>query len=127
MQNIIFDSSAVLALLKQEDGHEVASAYLEQAIISTVNVSEIISVLVRDGVYSNEVSNYLESTFLHIEDFNLNQAKIAGSLFDKTKKYGLSFGDRACLALAKEKKLPVLTADKVWKKVDVGVDIKLIR
>lgn len=127
MQNIIFDSSAVLALLKQEDGHEVASAYLEQAIISTVNVSEIISVLVRDGVYSNEVSNYLESTFLHIEDFNLNQAKIAGSLFDKTKKYGLSFGDRACLALAKEKKLSVLTADKVWKKVDVGVDIKLIR
>lgn len=127
MQNIIFDSSAVLALLKQEKGHEIASSYLEQAILSTVNMAEVISVLVRDGLYNDEVVNYLESTFLHIEDFNLNQARIAGSLFDKTKKYGLSLGDRACLALAKEKKLPVLTADKVWNKLSSEVNVKLIR
>jgi PIN domain nuclease of toxin-antitoxin system len=40
-------------------------------------------------------------------------------LLDKiTKKYGLSLGDRACLALAKYKNCLVLIADKVFKELE---------
>ena len=69
----------------------------------------------------------IKNTFGHIIEFDQEQAIIAAS-FDKiTKKYGLSLGDRACLALAKHKKLPVLTADKIWKKFDLGLKVQLIR
>jgi len=40
---------------------------------------------------------------------------------------GLSLGDRACLALALREQAPVLTGDRAWSKVDVGVEVVLIR
>ena len=40
---------------------------------------------------------------------------------------GLSLGDRACLALGKRLNLPVLTADKVWTSLSLGITINLIR
>ena len=51
----------------------------------------------------------------------------AASFDEVTKQHGLSLGDRACLALAKLRNLPVLTADTIWKELDLGVKIKLIR
>jgi PIN domain nuclease of toxin-antitoxin system len=36
-------------------------------------------------------------------------------------------GDRACLALALRLGLPVMTADRIWGKVTLGVDVQLIR
>jgi PIN domain nuclease of toxin-antitoxin system len=46
-----------------------------------------------------------------------------------TKPYGLSLGDRYCLALGKLLNVPVYTADRVWKELEsqIGVTIKLIR
>ncbi len=44
-----------------------------------------------------------------------------------TKSAGLSLGDRACLALGKRLNLPVLTADKVWSSLSLGITINLIR
>lgn len=42
-----------------------------------------------------------------------------------TKEFGLSLGDRACLALAGIKNLPVVTADKQWDKLKT--DFKIIQ
>ena len=43
------------------------------------------------------------------------------------KSAGLSLGDRACLALGKRLNLPVLTADKIWTSLSIGIAITLIR
>jgi ribonuclease VapC len=40
---------------------------------------------------------------------------------------GLSFGDRACLALAKSLVAPALTADRSWARLDLGIAIEVIR
>lgn len=131
MNTIIIDSSAIIALLEQEEGYKIVEKNLNNAIISTVNLSEVITVINRktgeNQVAQQEALKLLRNTFSHIADFNYEQAEIAASLDQITKKYGLSFGDRACLALAKYKNLSVLTADKVWRKLDIGVNIKLIR
>ena len=124
---IIFDSSAILALLNMERGHEIVAENLDRAIVSSVNFSEVITVLARKGLGQEQVIRSLKETFLHIEDFDTEQAIIAAKLDEVTKTQGLSLGDRACLALAKSKNLPVLTADKVWKELELGIEIQLIR
>jgi PIN domain nuclease of toxin-antitoxin system len=50
-----------------------------------------------------------------------------GLLRPKTKQLGLSLADRACLALGASLERPVLTTDRAWERVDVGVDIRVIR
>ena len=127
MNKIVFDSSAILALLKLEGGNEIVAARLDDAIISSVNFAEVLTVVARKGFGKEEVIKSLKNTFLHIVDFNSEQAIIAASFDEITKKYGLSLGDRACLALAKYKNCSVLTGDRVWKELELGVDVKLIR
>jgi len=127
MTKIVFDSSAILALLKMESGHEIVSKNLEQAIVSSVNFCEVVSFLSKKTQKQDEMIKFLTETFDCIEDFNIEQAIIAGSFISITKDYGLSLGDRACLALAKYKNIPVLTADKTWGKLNLGIKIKLIR
>jgi PIN domain nuclease of toxin-antitoxin system len=127
MTKIVFDSSAILALLKMESGHEIVSKNLEQAIVSSVNFCEVVSFLSKKTQKQDEMIKFLTETFDCIEDFNIEQAKIAGSFISITKDYGLSLGDRACLALAKYQNIPVLTADKAWGKLNLGIKIKLIR
>ena len=127
MTKIVFDSSAILALLKMESGHEIVSKNLEQAVVSSVNFCEVVSFLSKKTQKQDEMIKFLTETFDCIEDFNIEQAIIAGSFISVTKDYGLSLGDRACLALAKYKNIPVLTADKAWTKLNFGIKIKLIR
>lgn len=44
-----------------------------------------------------------------------------------TRAQGLSLGDRACLATGIRFGRPVLTGDRGWAAVDVGVAVRLIR
>jgi len=124
---IIFDASAILVLLKMEQGHEIVAENLDRAIVSSVNFSEVLTVVARKGFGQEQTIKFLKETFLHIEDFDTEQAIIAAALDEVTKQHGLSFGDRACLALAQLKNLPVLTADKIWKELNLDLSIQLIR
>ena len=128
---IVLDASPVIALINREKGCEIVEKYLEEAIISTVNFAEVISVVNRELFKSEadriEGLKLITDTLPQIIDFDVNQAIISGELDSITKKYGLSLGDRACLALAKYKNIPVLTADKTWSKLNLGIKIKLIR
>ena len=45
----------------------------------------------------------------------------------KTRPLGLSLGDRACLALAIQRKAVVYTTDAAWKNLNLGIEIKVIR
>ena len=128
---IVIDTSAIIALMNREKGFEVVEKHLNNAIISSVNFSEVITVANRDIFETNEEKSeglkLLKNTFSHILDFDIKQASIAASFDYFTRKHGLSLGDRACIALAKHLNLSVLTADKIWKKLDVGIKINVIR
>lgn len=47
--------------------------------------------------------------------------------FATTRQLGLSLADRACLALARQLSLPVLTADHAWAEAALELEVKLIR
>jgi PIN domain nuclease of toxin-antitoxin system len=131
ISKIVIDSSAIIALLEQEKGYHIVEENLNCAIISSVNLSEVITVINRktgdDEMAQQEALKLIKTTFSYIIDFDEEQALIAANLDKFTSQNGLSFGDRACLALAKYKNLPVLTADNAWKDLKLGIKVKLIR
>ena len=123
----VLDSSAVLAVLLEEPGAELVVPFMGNALISTVNLAEVITKLVAGGGELEAVRQDVEELALTVTDFTRALAEDAGTLVVSTSEYGLSLGDRACLALARRDKLPVLTADRAWRDVEVGVRIELIR
>ncbi len=124
---VVLDASALLALLHREKGHEKVAAVMERATMNTVNVAEVIGKLARLGMTAEEIEMILAGLDIDTVDFDLSMASVAGNLIVKTQEFGLSLGDRACLALALERKLPVMTSDRIWENLDLGVPIELLR
>ena len=128
MNEVVLDASAILALIQHERGAEKLTVeILKDAVISTVNLAEVQSKLVKKGYIPEEAWEDAISLVTAAVPFTSEQAKIAGSLIAKTEKYGLSLGDRSCLALAIALKAPVYTTEQVWRNLKVGVPIHVIR
>jgi PIN domain nuclease of toxin-antitoxin system len=124
---MILDASAVLALLNAEPGADVVESRLSGAVISTVNLAEVESKLADCGMSDAEIRRVVDALGLEVLPFDREMARRAGRLQPATRPFGLSLGDRACLASALVTGLPVLTADRKWTSLDVGVAIEALR
>jgi PIN domain nuclease of toxin-antitoxin system len=62
-----------------------------------------------------------------VADFDAELAYRTGLLRRETRSFGLSLGDRACLALALREKLPVFTTDRRWRELRLGIEINVLR
>lgn len=127
MGRVMLDNSALIAYLHGEPGGENVPATTGEAAISAVNYAETVTVLVRNGSDPDAIRARLATVVLEIVDFDDETAEMTGLLINKTKQYGLSLGDRACLAAALREGIPAMTAERSWAKLDLGVDIQLIR
>ena len=127
MSAIVFDSSVVIAILKQERGFESAEELLSKALISTVNLAEVATYLARNSVPRETIREVLTSFPIQVVPFEESLAIETGYLYPSSKNLGLSLGDRACLALALSRKLPVLTADLVWSQLNLDISIRVLR
>lgn len=121
---IVLDASALLAYLFREQGYDIVERYIEQSCISTVNLSEVAGRFVRDGIDAEPLIYQIEQTAIKIVPFTQAHALHAANFIAQTQRYGLSLGDRACLGLAKEKHLAVLTADTAWSQL---ADIEVVQ
>jgi PIN domain nuclease of toxin-antitoxin system len=128
MNRAVLDASAILAVLFQEPGAEkMTDEIMDSAVVSAVNLAEVQSKLVKMGHPPEDAWSDANLLKTAPEPFTADQAKIAGSLIAQTQKYGLSLGDRACLALAIALKAPVYTTEQLWRNLKVGVPIHVIR
>ena len=71
----------------------------------------------------------LSSLPLDLRALDADLAVLTGALYAETRQFGLSLGDRACLALAKQERMIALTGDRIWLQVgpSIGVEVQLIR
>jgi ribonuclease VapC len=127
MPGCVLDASALLATLRDEPGGEAVEAWLQGASISAVNLSEVIAKFAEWDTPPEVISATLAELNLDVRPFDRSQAERAGHLRSATRRFGLSLGDRACLALAQELGFPAITTDKAWANLDIGIEIELIR
>jgi ribonuclease VapC len=128
MSVAVLDSSAVLAVILEEPGAEVVRALTASArVISAVNFEEVRTKLIDRGMRPLDALEALSKMRLQVEAFTDADAVMASDLRTDTKEAGLSLGDRACLALGQRLSAVVVTADRVWKELQVRVRVELIR
>jgi len=127
VSKVVLDSSAVLAFLQDEPGREAVEQSLGDAVISTVNLAEVVTKLAAGGEPFEFARLIFDKLGIAVIDFTRDLAEDTGALAARTSAHGLSLGDRACIALARREKLPALTTDRAWQEVDAGVRIDLIR
>jgi ribonuclease VapC len=123
----VLDASALLSLLLDEPGRERVEPAVDHACISTVNLAEVYTRLVKDGHDLAGILARLDALSIEWVAFSDVHAAKVGELWRSTRQAGLSLGARACLALAIERDLPVLTADRAWAGLALPIDIQLIR
>lgn len=128
MNSVVVDSSVLLAIIHQEQGSEkVSPELLTRALISTVNLAEVQGKLLSWGWLADDAWADATGSVAEVIPFTAEHAKTAGSLIAETRAFGLSLGDRACLALGLALQAPIYTADRTWKNLKLGVRIHVIR
>jgi ribonuclease VapC len=127
-ERVCLDASAVLAFLFAEPGAGVVTAHLADAALSTVNYCEALEIARARGLDVEWLREDLQALGVELHDFTPEDADHAAAMREAGRKAGLSFGDRACLALGERLGAPVLTADRTWARLEgIRVKVKLIR
>lgn len=127
MSRVVLDASAVLAVAHNERGAEIVKASRAEAILSAVNHLEVVSKLIQHGISLDEIKRFLVEAFPCVMAFDQDQANRAAQLHAANRTHHLSYADCACLALAMEQNLPVLTGDRKWATIPINVNVQLFR
>lgn len=114
-------------MLHGEPGGVAVQGVVQTAVMSSVNWSEVAQKSLERQVEVNGLRQDLEALGLKIVPFSVNQAERTALLRTQTRHLGLSLGDRACLALASELRLPALTTDRTWGNLAIEVEIRITR
>jgi PIN domain nuclease of toxin-antitoxin system len=125
--SVVLDSSALMALLRSEEGADRVRAVIGRSVISSLNLAEVQTKLVGEGMDEEVAWLHIAAAECPTVNFNDEHARVTGALVRVTRPFGLSLGDRACLALAIDRKATVYTTDRIWKKLDLGIRIEAIR
>jgi PIN domain nuclease of toxin-antitoxin system len=133
---VVLDASAILAVLKAEDGAEAVRQAMHDAdwnadgyaaIASAVNVTEVYEQLGGDEAAAQSFAAI--APLINVIPYAGAQIERTAALRAPTRHLGLSLADRACLALAQITGSSAVTADHAWDEAaDVtAVDVIQIR
>jgi PIN domain nuclease of toxin-antitoxin system len=127
VSDYVLDASALLALLNDEPGAAVVRRALGRSAMSAANLAEVVGKLELAGMPHAEAITHLGGLRIDVVPFDRDQAYLTGRLRPSTRTAGLGLGDCACLALAEKRRATVLTADRAWAGLELGVKVRPIR
>jgi ribonuclease VapC len=117
----------LLAVLLGERGSDLVVPILEGSLLSTVNLVEVHTRMISLGTAAPHAWDSILNLQCEICPLSETQTRIAAELVATTRPFGLSLGDRACIALAIERNAKVYTTDRAWKNLNLGIEIEVIR
>jgi ribonuclease VapC len=126
---IVLDASAAIALFRREPGWELIDESATDAVMSAVNLGEVVQRQLRLNVSRIETKRLIAELGVLIIDVDAGLAMDAAELRHQIPKSGLSQADCICLALAKRMGVAAMTADQRWLKIAeaVGVEVRVVR
>jgi PIN domain nuclease of toxin-antitoxin system len=122
----VVDTSVVLAVARSEQSAAQAQSMARGGLLGMANFVEAVT-------RGEELGYARDNTLALISRLRLQLAPVDRATADqalplwKLRKQNLSLGDRLCIGLARARGLPVLTGDRRWKDLDLGVSIALFR
>jgi ribonuclease VapC len=125
-ETVVLDASALLALMDAGPGQEAVAAVLPGALVSAVNLAEVVSKLVERGMPAAQAHADALTLGIDVVAFDPDLALDAGALRPLTRAAGLSLGDRCCLALARLHHAAVLTTETRWESISAAVDLSIL-
>ncbi len=123
----VLDASAILAVLFNEPGSKAILPHLQGGLLSAVNLAEVYARLLAGGAPADFAWDRVLHLGCVVSPFDDQQARLAGELRGVSRSLGLSFGDRACLALATQRHATAYTTNPAWRSLSLGIDVKVIR
>lgn len=125
--SVVLDASAVLAMIFGEAGGKSVLTSSRGALLSAVNVDEVLHKVARRGIDPAAIEEQLLRLGLLVTPFDIDHARASAALYARLRGTDTSFADRACLSLAMLTGRPVVTADAKWMELGLNLDIRLIR
>ena len=122
----VVDASALLAMLQGEPGADAVAVILATSVVSAVNWSEVMQKARSHGVDVADLEEELTHLGVEFAAFTTADAAAAADLWHRGAR-SLALADRACLATARVRGLPVVTADQAWSALDLGIAVRVIR
>ncbi len=123
---IVIDTSALAAIILQEEEIEVFSVIIEHsrgALVSAGTAIELLTIATRNELNYDSVKSFLGESYFTIEPVDSEQVHIAGEAY---RKYGrgdhpaeLNLGDMFAYALSKQRNLPLLFKGESFLETDV--------
>jgi ribonuclease VapC len=123
----VLDASALMALVRREQGADVVASVIPDAVMTTVNLAEVLAKLTDQGAPEAEAFAAVSGLGIEFVEVDLSLARASARLREQTRKAGLSPGDRICLALGERLDLPVLTVDRAWAGLGLPLTVHVIR
>lgn len=128
MPSAVLDASTVLALIRDEPSADAVAEHVGRAAISAVTLHEVVEELMASGLPEPVIRELVAELRLDVRPYDADAAYAGAALHEQTKRYARGLGDRACLALGLSLGVPVLTADREWRRVEIeGLAIELVR
>ena len=124
---VVLDASAPLAFLHEAPDGDQMSPVLDGAHVSAVNWSEVLQKSLQRDVNIDGMQQEFTGVGVVFEPFTPEHAEIAARQCARTRNHDLSLAGGACLALAMDKGLPVMTADRAWVRLKPDVEIQVLR
>jgi ribonuclease VapC len=118
----------LLVFLLAEPGQErVATALMDGATMSTLNLAEVAANYVSRGA-SARAERLLQLLPVALVPVDEELAAQSARMADLTWPTALSLGDRVCLALGQRLDEPILTADPGWLRIAqrAGAQVELV-
>ena len=125
---VVLDASALLTLIQNEKEADVVKPLLKRAVMSTINVTEVLAALQRVEIQPKDAIVSINDVIQELIPFDVEQAQCVAELQLYVRHKGLSLGDRACIALGQKLQAPIYTADKIWGELQLdNITINIIR
>jgi ribonuclease VapC len=125
---VLFDTSALLALINKEPGYEQLESLLASSCISAVSLGEVVIELRKIGVPIAEIEEIVKEVIPEVIAFTHQMGFLSGSLASITEELGLSLVDRACVSTGIINNMVIYTTNQTLQKLQIdNLNVVVIR